>query len=754
MMIIEKGSFFRVGATVSALLYSSTSLAQTEGTSTNEIGIDEIVVTATKRSENLQKVPIAISAVTGDQLAKQGVVNVNGIASQIPNFQITTPYSDAIPIFSLRGISAVDFNQNQSSPVALYVDEDYKGVPVFTSLQLFDIERVEVLRGPQGTLFGKNTTGGAVSVTSKAPDLSAGLTGNLTAGFGHFSRFEVMGGVNIPLIDQKLAGRIAFIRTNVNGFVKNLMPGGVDQGGIDDWAVRGSLAARPTESLKLTLRYTHSESTPTGYGVLAGDIGPEGVAFTGYDRAGLDFFENEVDKIGFLKIRNDSVSLRADWDVSSAVTLTSLTSYNNGRWVTSEDADGSPFDLVSANYYSKANAFSQDIRLASAEKSSLRWLVGAYFYSDSIDASVNNNFFFEDDFDGDGTKNIPNCLDDPFFFIGCGYTNDLRQIRKSFAIYTHNDYRFENGLTVTFGLRFTHDNNHLARYTSFLSYLDPVTGQASSDRIPVFLEPPVDRLKSDNLSGKIGLSYETPTGNLFYASASRGYRGGAFNGQALFSPAEITIAKPELLYAYEVGAKLQTADRRLRLNASTFFYNYINQQFIDTTPELLGVLYNAPKSHLWGIEAELTARPTNSLTLRLGGSYLNAKYKENNLQGENLSGNQLVLAPKWTFAGGIDWDMIEGTSGKVALHTDHRYSSRIYFDPFNTLPVSQAGYWIHDARLSYTTPSGAVEIAGWIRNIGNKKYKTYALDLFETINSNYIQRGRPREYGVQATVNF
>jgi len=753
-MTIQIRSCFLIGAAVSAMLYSSTALAQTEGTLTDEAGVGDIVVTATKRSENLQKVPIAISALTGDQLANQGIVNVTGIASQVPNFQITTPYSDAIPIFSLRGISAVDFNQNQSSPVALYVDEDYKGVPVFTSLQLFDVDRVEVLRGPQGTLFGKNTTGGAVSVASKSPDLSAGFNGNLTAGIGRFNRFEMMGGINIPLIDDKLAGRLAFIRTKANGFVKNLMPDGVDQGSIDDWAVRGSIAARPSESLKLTLRYTHSETTPTGYGVLAGNIGPEGVAFTGYDRSGLDFFENEVDDPGFLRIRNDSVSLRADWDLSNAVTLTSLTSYNNGRWLTREDADGSPFELLAANYYSSAKAFSQDLRLTSSEESSLKWLVGAYFYSDSIDASVNNNFFFEDDFDGDGILSIPNCLEDEFFFIGCGYTNDLKQKRKSFALYTHNDYRFENGLTITFGLRFTHDNNHLARYTSFLSYLDPSTGQISADQFPIFEEPPIDRLKSNNLSGKIGLSYEAPTGSLFYASVSRGYRGGAFNGQALFSPAEITIAKPELLYAYEVGAKLQTADKRVRLNTSAFFYNYLNQQFIDTTPELLGVLYNAPKSHLWGIEAELTARPVNSLTVRVGGSYLNAKYKENNLQGQDLSGNRLVLAPRWTLAGGLDWDLIEGSFGKLALHTDHRYSSRIYFDPFNTLPISQGGYWVHDARFSYTVASGALEIAGWIRNIGNEKYKTYALDLFETVNSNYIQRGRPREYGVQATVRF
>ncbi|MEN9924442.1 MAG: hypothetical protein RL268_568 [Pseudomonadota bacterium] len=751
-MSIKNQRRYLLGSLLCLSFHSSASWAQAAAATSADQGVGEIVVTATKRSENLQKVPIAISALSGDQLAKQGITNVTGVASQVPNLQITTPYSEAVPIFSLRGISAVDFSQNQSSPIALYVNEDYKGVPVFTSLQLFDVERVEVLRGPQGTLFGKNTTGGAVSVTTKSPDLSAGFTGNITAGYGRFNRFELAGGVNIPIVDDKVAGRIAFTRTVADGYVKSLFADGADQSSTRDWAVRGSFTAKLADRLKIMLHYTHSESAPTGYGVLATDIGPGGQGFfTGYDRSGLGFFENEADTNGFLRIRNDSSSLRADWDVSDTVAVTSLTTFNSGRWDTLEDGDGGPFDILTDRYLSSAKAFSQDLRLASTENSPLKWLVGAYFYWDDVRSSVNNNYYFAFAGDGDGNGQL-DCFDDGF--TGCGYTNDLRQIRKSLAIYTNNDYRFDSGLTITFGVRFTHDDNRLDRYTSSLSYLDPATGTVVLNAAQAFNTPPINQLKSDNLSGKIGVSYETRGGGLLYASVSRGYRGGAFNGQALFSPAEVTIARPELLYAYEVGTKLQSSDRRFRLNTSAFFYNYLNQQFIDVTPQLLQVLYNAPRSHLWGLEAEFTARPVESLTIRLGGSYLNAKYKENFLQGQDLSGRTLIMAPKWTITGGVDWTIVDGSFGKVALHTDHRYTSKLYFDAFNSDKISQDGYWIHDARVSYSTANNALEIAGWVRNIGNKTYKTYALETSDGFNFNYAQRGRPREYGVQATYRF
>lgn len=728
-------------------------VAQT--TDESAVGVEEIIVTAERRSENIQRVPVAISALSAQQLERQGIVNVTGIATQVPNFQISTPYSDAIPVFSLRGISAVDYSQNQSSPVALYVDEVYKGLPVFTSQQIYDLDRIEVLRGPQGTLYGKNTTGGAVNLYSRKPDLDAGFTGYLTAGYGRFDRFELNGATNVPIIDNKAAARVAFTRTKVDGFVKNLVPGQPDQGSIDDWAVRASLALRPTDSIDLNLRYSRSKSTPTGYGVLATDIGaygPGGAGFgTEYTRAGLGFFENENDRSGRLRIKNESVALTINWDLNDVATLTSVSSYDDGSWLTEEDADATPFNLLHDDYFSDGRAYAQDVRLASSGNTAFKWLVGAYFYKDRVLSTQLYRYYYDFAGDNDGNGQL-DCFDDGF--TGCGYSNEFKQVRKSFALYTQNSYRFENGLTITAGLRYTKDNNELKYYRAFLRYLDPATGQEALNAVQTITAPPIDQLKSDNISGKLGLSYELENGTLLYANISRGYRGGSFNGQALFDPSEVTVARPERLDAIEVGAKMQTADRRVRLNTAAFYYDYRNQQFLDVTPDFLQVLYNAPKSRLWGLEAELTAVPVEPLTVRFGASYLNSKYREIVLQGQDLSGNQLILAPKWSLSGGIDWKVFEGSFGNVQLHTDSRYSSRLFFDAFNTALISQPGYTVHDARLTFETASEAFEISAWIRNITNKKYRVYGLELGDSFNLNYAQRGRPREYGIQGTFRF
>lgn len=732
-------------------------------TGPDAIAIEEIVVTAQKRAENLQKVPVAVSALSSDQIERQNLHNVNDIASQVPSFQVTTPYSDAVPIFALRGVSSVDNSQNQSSPVALYVDEVYKGLPVFTSLQVFDLERIEVLRGPQGTLFGKNTTGGAVSLHSRRPDLDGGLSGYLTLGYGRFDRREAMGGVNLPLVDDRLAARIAFTLTKADGFVENRLPDIRDQGDIDDWAVRLSLAFRPSDRAEFLLRYTHGESTPdSGPGAMADDIGVGGVGLpfveTGYTRAGLGFFENEADSPGRVRIRNDSIALTANVDVSDAATLTSVSSYDRGRWFNSEDPDGSPFRLLDTDFFSRGEAYAQDLRLASSGEGPLKWLVGAYYYRDRVDLSTTIRYFYGfPDVDHDG---VSDCLQG--LTRGCATSNALRQVRESVALYSQTSYTLDSGLTLTAGLRYTHDDNRLDSYLAVVDYLDPATGQ--SVRLGATIEaPPVDRLKSENLSGKLGVSYETDGGTLLYGNISRGYRGGAFNGQAFNSPEEVTTAKPERLDAIDVGAKMQAFDRRLRLNVAAFYYDYRNQQFLDLASSegaVLQILYNAPKSRLFGGEVELVARPTEALTVRFGLSYLNAKYREitlldtTTLTPTDLSGNRIVLSPEFTIAGGVDWTIVETSAGSLSLHTDSRFTSKHYFNAFNTPTATENGFTVHDARLTFETADGKVQVAGWIKNIFNETYKVYIQDLSSLANFTYRPRSRPREFGVQLSYRF
>jgi iron complex outermembrane receptor protein len=746
-------------AAVSLLAIAAPGYAQSEAPPEEETtGLADIVVMAQKRSENIQKVPIAISAISGEALGEQGIRNVNSIVGQVPSMAITTPYGDAIPTFSLRGISAVDYSQNQSGPIALYVDEVYKGPPALTSMQIFDVDRIEVLRGPQGTLYGKNTTGGAVNIYTRQPDLNDGFSGNLTLGYGRFNRRTANGGANIPIVTDTIAARLAFTATKARGFVKNRLPGNADQGGIDDWAVRASVAIRPADNLDVTLRYTRSKSSPSGYGPIADGIGAGGIGLpgtpdlqTGYTRDGLGFFENESDRTGRLRVRNQSAAARINWSISDSVDFTSLTSFDKGSFVAEEDADGSPFNILHLDYQSEAKAFSQDLRLASAGSGPLTWLVGAYYNRDRIRSYQIYRYFYE--FAGSVTGDPEaDCLNS--FLIGCRAENDFQQVRKSFAGYAQGTYRFDNGLSITAGLRYTKDDNRLDYYHANLGYVDPASGQEVAGSLVTISAPPVSRLRNHNFSGKIGAAYEFSSGTLAYANFSRGYRGGSFNGVAFFDPSEVTVAKPEKLDAYEVGLKTQAFDRRLRLNIAGFHYSYINQQFIDITPSFLQILYNAPRSTLWGGEVEVLVRPVEPLTLRLGGSYLNAKFKEIELSGIDLSGNRMLLAPKWTLAGGLDWSIVDGSAGSLKLHTDSRYSSKFYFEAFNVSGLEQKSYWVHDARLTFTTANKAVAVSGWVRNLANEKYRVYRSNLAGTFNYNYGQRGRPREYGVELTYQF
>jgi iron complex outermembrane receptor protein len=236
-----------------------------------------------------------------------------------------------------------------------------------------------------------------------------------------------------------------------------------------------------------------------------------------------------------------------------------------------------------------------------------------------------------------------------------------------------------------------------------------------------------------------------------YANASRGYRGGSFNGNGFYAPDEVTTAKPEKIDALEAGLKTELLDQRARLNLAAFYYEYKDQQFLDLTPTFLQVLYNAPKSTVWGAELETVARIAEPLTVTVSLGYLDASYDEISLGGQDLSGNRLSLAPKTTFSAGFDWTIAEGDFGSVVVNAATRYQSKVYFDAFNRL--DQEGYWIQDARLTWRAPSEQLWVALWGKNLGDEEYRTQRYDL-SAFNFLYAQRGRPREYGIEFGYSF
>jgi iron complex outermembrane recepter protein len=244
------------------LLMASSGLAALaqEAKTAPAVDLDEIVVTANKRSENLQTVAISISAVTGDSLEKGRTTQIDELVSKVPNLQLTSTVGDNTPIFALRGVSLNDYSLNQSGPVATYYDEVYKGNFALLGIALFDLERVEVLRGPQGTLYGKNTTGGAVNLISRAPTLGE-TSGYANAGYGNYNRFDFNGALNVPLGD-KAALRVAGTFAKADGWFKNVLPGQPDLASVSEYGIRAALHVEPSDRVRLTLRGSTSYQNP------------------------------------------------------------------------------------------------------------------------------------------------------------------------------------------------------------------------------------------------------------------------------------------------------------------------------------------------------------------------------------------------------------------------------------------------------------------------------------------------------------
>ncbi len=713
--------------------YAQQAAQAATGTDAQDTG--EIVVTAAKRSENLQSVPISVSAIGGDALSKSRITSVDSLVNKVANLQLTSTVGDNTPIFALRGVSMSDFSLNQSSPVATYYDEVYKGNFAFLGVALYDIERVEVLRGPQGTLYGKNTTGGAVNLISRDAKLGE-TSGYFNAGYGNYNRVDVNGAVNVPL-GEKAALRVAGTFAKADGWFKNVNPGFPDLASTDEWALRGTLKLEPTEKLKIILRGSHSFQNPQNYGIYAQ---PEAV-----NRPGLSQFQIDSNVATKRRAVTTSVALTVNYELADTLALTSITSYDKGSLFFKEDTDGFSGRNLEVPYFDKASQFAQDLRLTSDTGGPFDFILGAYFNREKVYNQTTLEVFNGLDVNEDGVIDAADCA--AGLPAACKVRNQFDQVKKSFALYTDLKYKLTDALTLRGGLRYTHDDGKQTGFSadalgvddSFVANLIPLSDLA---------------FKQDNLSGKIGLDYKLASGDLLYASVSRGYRAPSFNAQAFFTPAELGVAKAEQVTAFEAGAKTQFWDRRVTLNMAAFYYTYKNQQFINVNPaDASQQLLNIPKSTLYGAEAELTVRPSDAFTLHAGLGLLSTKIKEGIVSGVNVAGNRLSNAPSLTFNASFDWTVVEGGFGSFSVHPELAYQSSQFFENINIPRLRQTSYALFGGHLDWNSSDGRYSLSAWARNLGNKFYFTSRIDL-TGFGLDYNHIGNPRMYGVTAGVKF
>ncbi len=742
-----------------ALVLATGAHAQDATATAQAVGDDsgEIVVTAQKRSESIQKVPISISAISGDQLAQRQIRAAEDLVTSVPGLQVNGALGEGLPIFSLRGISMLDFSLVQNGPIAVYYDEVYKGNFAIMGLGMFDLERVEVLKGPQGTLYGKNTTGGAVNLITRKPNFETG--GYASIGFGNFNQITSDGAAEVALNDA-LAARIAYTFERADGWVKNRYPGAPDANSARQYGIRGSLRYNPNDSVDITLRGSTTLQNPQNYGIISipGANGVGGEIFnifgltTDY-RTGLGKREINTPDISRRRLRTYALAANADFQLSDVMTLTSITSWDQGSIYYAEDPDGTPAFTSEATYYGKTRQITQDLRLTSSFDGAFNFIVGGYFSSEKIRSYNDVSYFTQIDVNGDGGVDGQDCIDGGGF-LACNVYNQFKQKKNSYALYSDASYELNEQLTLRGGLRFTHDRGKLRDFVAQIRAADrtPLFNTVPGSATDLFATTSRD-FKNDNVSGKIGIDYKPTERVMLYASYSRGYRGAAFNAQALFSPVELTVAKPEKIQAAEAGFKSEFLDRMVRLNGAVYWYGYKNQQVFDIDPQTsVQRLLNLPKSRLFGAELDLQVRPTDQLTLSTGVAFVDTKVQKGSVQGVDVRGNHLVSAPAFTLTSSIDWTVPLG-NWAADTHVDLAYASKQYYDILNRATTTEGDYALVNGRVRFHPAEDRYGIAFWVKNLTNTFYRTNKIDA-SVLGFIYAHANPPRTYGVSIDMKF
>ena len=716
-------------------------------------GVEDIVVTAQKRSERLQEVPIAVTAITAETLLDRHVTNLLGLSGLAPGLQIKTDDNAANPRIFIRGVGVNDFNPSTASAVGIYVDGVYVASPLAQLASFFDLQQVEVLRGPQGTLFGRNTTGGAINVITRKPSDTLEADGAFE--YGRFNSVNLTGGVGGPLVAGKLSVRVAGLYARDDGYTVNRLTG--ERGNnTNRWALRGALRWTPADNVTDDLKVSYNRSR--GGSILAYNrsllpqteaaTGPDGLCapnfytsgqctnVLGYANTSKNLYEGDYSFMGRDKLDLFTAANTLTWDFGAA-SLISVTGWQDAKRDDQEETDANPIPIITASYIARQKTFSQELRLQSNGRTRLRYVAGAYFAYDDL----NNN----SQYDilralRDPTPENPSGADPANSIALFGWP--LQQKTHSYAVFGQLDYDLTSQLSVTAGLRYSIDDKDFHYFSN-----------AENGTIPIFTFDGSKSFKS--LSGRFGLQYRPSSDILLYASYNRGTKsGGFFSGQTT-DPADLGPYRDEKVNAYEIGAKTEWLDHTLRANFSAFYYDYKDLQVYTTVERGLitvQLFTNASAARIYGGEAELQMTPAKGLNVAIGLSLLSAKYRDFVSAGNDFSGNTLPSAPAVSLTGSVNYEHPLPLGGLVA-QLDYTFRSQIFFDTANTARLRDPSRFYLNGQLGWRLADGRYEIGVWGRNIFNE---TNISDItpIAGLGFDIFSVGIPRTYGLYARFRY
>ena len=688
--------------------------------------LEEVVVTAQKREQSSQDIPIAITAFTGDRLDDLGLTNSNEIAAKVPNLDIASPTGEGgVAVVFIRGVGLNDFATNNTGPIGMYVDEVYAGSSNGQVTMLYDIERLEVLKGPQGTLYGRNTTGGALNIISRAP--TEELEGYIRGTYGDFDSGEnetkLEGAVSGPLTDD-LRGRLAFVKYDSDGYMKNLTSGDYVEKDIYAW--RGRLDWTPTDRLDFALNI-HSSRNDSDSDIY------------GNSESGTDFREEFANITPELDVDQDGASLKIGYGLTDSIELLSITAYDELDKEQAEDADASNATLVHTFFGVETDTFSQEFRVLGDTEHS-NWILGAFYWDDDL------------------TQDQWVDLQDTGLPTPSVYNNE--QETTTWAVFGQTEYSINEQWVVTAGLRYTQlDVDFDYTGTAFLM------ADTSTDPLTVIVPGEwnnSDSLDDDSVSGKLGLSWMPGDELMVYGTLSKGFKGAGFNGNFIVDPFVDQDYDSEDLLAYEIGFKSTLLEGLMQFNGAAFYYDYSDAQVFNNAPvPLLGLPSNTIRNAdvtQYGGELDLTWAPVDGLFLQLGLGYTDATYDEDvddPVTGLlEIDGNRVQNTPEWSAFGLVNYEWDLGNVGSLSAQLDATYTDDVYYSAFEDSVIGQDAYTITNARLAYKTADESVEVAVWGKNLSDKEYSPYAFDL--RADFGFVQEffGRPRTLGVDITYCF
>ena len=729
----------------------ATAAADAEG---QDSATGDIVVTARRTEESLQRVPAAVSSFNERALDRLQATDTTALQGAVPNLNIVQGRgsSNATNIY-IRGVGQPDALQTFDPAVGVYVDDVYLSRIRGNQLDLLDVERIEVLRGPQGTLYGKNTIGGALKFVSRRPGQT--FRANATVAVGSYDQLEFKGSASGPVTDTLAAG-FAVMRSERDGFIKDSV---LDRRYTDkdSLGVRGTLAFTPSANVRLDLTadYSHDDAALNVGRPLNNLVSSFGSVMivddptTKYDWKGrtTPTLPNST------KLTHRGVSATGAVDVTEGLTLKSITAFRKLNTDDYVDIDATQFEVGDVFVGVDQKQFSQEFQLAySGER--LSGVAGLYYLKEHVGSHQEAY-----------GKDLFRFLGVPFF-SSVLRTIDDDLTTKSYAAYANGSFEIVPTVRLSAGIRFTRESKDYDRTTSVF-----LNGALAGPPFPFVAK---DTWK--DTSPMASLDWQVMPSTMLYARVAKGFKSGGFNGRAN-SPAEATEYQPETVWSYESGFKTTIANQ-LRLNGTVFSNDYRNFQArisdIETDP-IVGVpgarlsVLNAGKLRIRGAEMEAAWTPVDRLLLDAQLGYLDAKYKEFvdlRFPGGSRAFQTPAFAPKWTLRLGAQYGFDLGGTGSITVGGQSRYKSRTALAVDSTFingavgtttevpGLFQSGYWLHDARLVWENPGKHFAIGLYGQNLTNKAYKTDAQEFSTVAQIRTVYYGAPRTITLRLTARY